>query len=390
MTVSPSLPASARSAMPAVLPLLLCVAVANAQPPVLAPTTNTTITVGVGPLHYASIDIPAGVTVRFVPPTSGSGPVPGMPAVILCDGDATVHGTLSVAGNGTGAHPAGFVTTGEGLWGYVCGTGPSAYFSPPQGGSHAGTYGSVIPFSLEGGSNGGWLVVYPWCIGGNFLLSSGRSGGGTLALLAQGRIEVHGAVTADGIHTGTSSPLNNSAGGGSGGSVLLRGAGGVTVFPSGSVTARGGAYFNAHPTTLGAPGYVRLDAWGTAPDIQGTIDPPPTALELPHLRAQAPPQIGATWMLDVLAPENSPVFVAASLAAGPGTATPFGVLGLDLLTSASLAVVVPQPSHDPLASVPWPVPNAPVLIGLQLWVQAFAVPQALPPRLSNTVFATVG
>ena len=177
MPVFPALSASARSAVPPILSALLCVAAPNAQPPVLAPTANTTITVGAGPLHYASIDIPVGVTVRFVPPTSGSGPVPGMPAVILCDGDATVHGTLSVAGNGTGAYPAGYVTTGAGLLGYVCGTGANAYYSPPQGGSHAGTYGSVIPFSLEGGSNGGWLVVYPWCIGGNFLVSTGGPGG---------------------------------------------------------------------------------------------------------------------------------------------------------------------------------------------------------------------
>ena len=390
MPVSPNLFASARCAMPAVLSVLLCVAVASAQPPVLAPTADTIIVVGTGPLHYASVHVPAGVTVRFVAP--GFGPsYPGMPAVVQCDGDAIVHGTLAVSRDmTTNQYPAGFVTTGEGLLGYVCGTGASAYFSPPEGGSHAGTYGSVIPFSLEGGSNGGWLVQYPWCIGGQFFVSRGGPGGGTLALLAQGRIEVHGAVTADGILSGTSLPLNNSHGGGSGGSILLRGAGGVTILPGGSVTARGGTALNAHPTTLGAPGYVRLDAWGAPPVIQGTIDPPPTALELPHLRAQSPPQIGATWILDVLAPENSPIFVAASLQAGPGTTTPFGVLGLDLPTSASLAVVVPQPSHDPIASVPWPVPNAPVLIGLQLWVQAFAVPPALPPRLSNTVFATVG
>ena len=208
-------------------------------------------------------------------------------------------------------------------------------------------------------------------------------------MLAQGHIEVDGLIIADGIHRGTYAPHPSSAGGGSGGSILLRGAGGVTILPTGRVTARGGTALNVHPTTVGAPGYIRLDSWGAPPVIQGTIDPPPIALELPHLRTQSPPRIGSTWILDVLAPDNAPIFVAASLQAGPGTPTPFGPLGLDLATSASLALTTAQPGHDPIATVAWPVPNAPVLVGLQLWVQAFAIPPSLPPRLSNTLFAVV-
>ena len=153
---------------PRAVPLLLglCLsATARSQHPVLAPTSDTTITVSSSVLHYSSIDIPTGVTVRFVVP--GYGPVsPGMPAILLCDGDAIVHGSLSVSGSANNAYPAGWVTTGEGALGIVCDTGVNASFSPPQGGFHAGTYGSVIPFSLEGGSFGGLLVRYPWCLGG--------------------------------------------------------------------------------------------------------------------------------------------------------------------------------------------------------------------------------
>ncbi|MCA8977233.1 MAG: hypothetical protein KDC98_21100 [Planctomycetes bacterium] len=354
----------------------------------LAPTSDTTITVSGAMLHYSSIHIPAGVTVRLVAPGFGWTSVPGMPAVVLCDGDAIVHGTLSVSGNTTSEYPAGWVTTGEGLLGYVCGGG-SGWFSPPEGAAHAGTYGLAIPFSLDGGSFGGHLVQYQWCVGGTSTIVWGGAGGGTLVLATQGRIEVHGMITGDGIHYGTMWPQPSSSGGGSGGSILLRGAGGVTILPTGRVTARGGTALNAHPTTVGAPGYIRLDAWGTPPVIQGTVDPPPTALELPHLRTQSQPRIGQTWILDVLAPENAPIYVAASLQPGPGTPTPFGSLGLDLPTSASLAVTTAQPSHDPIATVPWSIPNAPFLIGLQLWVQAFVIPPSLPPRLSNTLHAVV-
>jgi hypothetical protein len=259
------------------------------------------------------------------------------------------------------------------------------YTQIPQGGRHAGAYGSVVPFSLEGGSPGGVLAEYdplPSCR--QFIqFHWGGFGGGTLVLLARGRIEVHGTVTADGFHPGSS--------GGSGGSVLLRGDAGVHVLPGGVVTARGGTFglSSRPPETNGAPGYVRLDAWGAPPVIQGTVDPPATVIELPHLRTQSPPQIGTTWTLDVLAPENAPIFLGVSLQPAPSTPTPFGPLGIDLTLAAILAPTVAQPGHDPIASVPLAVPLAPTLVGLNLWVQGLAIPPSLPARLTNTIAAVV-
>ncbi|MCA8977169.1 MAG: hypothetical protein KDC98_20780, partial [Planctomycetes bacterium] len=165
-----------------------------------------------------------------------------------------------------------------------------------------------------------------------------------------------------------------------------------TVLPTGSVTARGGVFRHSPappPVTNGRPGYIRLDAFGQPPVIQGTVDPPPTVLELPHLRTQSQPRIGTTWILDVLAPENAPIFLAASLQAGPGTMTPFGPIGIDLTLSASLALTVAAPSHDPIAAVNYRIPYASPLIGLQLWVQGLVIPPTLPPRLTNTIAATV-
>jgi hypothetical protein len=67
-----------------------------AQHPVLAPTANISIVVTT-PLHFSAIHIPHGVTVRFVAPLV-PGFIPSLPAVIHCDRDIVIRGTVSVAG----------------------------------------------------------------------------------------------------------------------------------------------------------------------------------------------------------------------------------------------------------------------------------------------------
>ena len=62
--------------------------------------------------------------------------------------------------------------------------------------------------------------------------------------------------------------------------------------------------------------------------------------------------------------------------------TQFGPLGLDLATTAGLGLTVPQPSHDPVASVQCQIPNSPGLIGFAMWIQAIAVLPSLPARLT--------
>jgi hypothetical protein len=123
--------------------------------------------------------------------------------------------------------------------------------------------------------------------------------------------------------------------------------------------------------------------------LQGTIDPVPTVLELPHLRTQSQPRIGTTWILDALAPENAPIFVSAALQPAAGPLTPFGQLGIDLPLAFGIALLVAAPDHDPIAGLPLAIPAAPGLIGQQLWFQALVAPQNLPPRLTNTLAVTV-
>ncbi len=365
--------------------ILSTIDLVNGQIPALAPTTDATIVVPIGVLRYSTIQIPTGVTVRFVAPGFGGLSVTGMPALVICDGDAIVHGTLWLAGDPINDRPAGWVLTGQGAPGFQCVGG--GFFQPAEGGRHAGTYGSVLPFSLDGGSPGGDRRNYSDANCFQFASrDTGGEGGGILALLAGGRIEIHGTVTADGF---------SGVSGGSGGSILLRGDGGVTIHPTGVVTALGAtaplAAFPYPPQMgFGAPGYIRLDTWGALPVVQGTVTPTPTVLELPHLRTLSPPRIGTTWTFDIFTPEASVVFAAASPIQGNGASTPFGPLGIDLPSATILTYAAVAPTgHDPFVTAQTPVPNTPPLVGLTFWVQALVVPPALPARLSNTLPVTV-
>ncbi len=210
-------------------------------------------------------------------------------------------------------------------------------------------------------------------------------GGGTIVVHALGRIDINGTVTADGGRA-----ADEYTAGGSGGSILLRADQAVTIHPGASISAMGldhpGSYA---PQGRGGPGIIRIDSWASPPVILGTIDPPATVLTLPHLHVPSPPQLGIPWRLDVLAPEGAPTFVAVSLVPTAGTQTPFGILSIDLTLAAVLGVAIPQPSHDPMASVTMPIPNMPAFLALPLAAQALVVPQTLAPRLTNAVTTAI-
>lgn len=84
------------------------------------------------------------------------------------------------------------------------------------------------------------------------------------------------------------------------------------------------------------------------------------------------------------------MFAAASPIQGTGAPSVFGPLGIDLPSATILAYGAIAPTdHDPFVTVQAPVPNAPTLVGVNFWVQAFVAPPALPPRFSNTLAVTV-
>lgn len=365
--------------------IMACVSgsLAMAQVGPLNPTSSINIQVPVGGLRYSSIHIPAGVVVNL---WSLSGPL--TPGQVRCDGDAIIDGVLSVSGDLlTGiSWPPGFAFDGRGYDGSTCNY-QMPFFSWPCGGRHAGVYGSAIPFDLRGGSFGGDLVVFDSNCWTFLNRRDGGLPGGSLALAAGGRIEIRGVVTADGARA-----VDQYTAGGSGGSILLRADQGLTIHPGASVSAIGLDYPGSLvPQGLGrgGPGIIRIDSWASPPVILGTIDPPATVLTLPHLHVPSPPQLGNPWRLDVLAPEGAPTFVAVSLVPTAGTQTPFGILSIDLTLAAVLGVAIPQPSHDPMASVTMPIPNMPAFLALPLAAQALVVPQTLAPRLTNAVTTAI-
>ncbi|MFM1874208.1 MAG: hypothetical protein RL398_3630 [Planctomycetota bacterium] len=180
--------------------------------------------------------------------------------------------------------------------------------------------------------------------------------------------------------------------GGSGGSILLRADQGATIYPGAVVSAIGLDYPGSLvPQGLGrgGPGIIRIDSWASPPAMLGTIDPPATVVTLPYLHMPSPPQLGSPWQLDVFAPEGAPTFAAVSLVPTAGTQTPFGILSIDLTLAAVFGVAIPQPSHDPMASVSMPIPNASAFLGLPLAAQALVVPLTLAPRLTNAITTAI-
>lgn len=358
----------------------LVVPVLAAQSP-LVPTSNTSIDVNPtqGLLNYTLIDVPAGVTVTL----TGDYPVQ-----IQCDGDVVVRGSLSVDSpvlnplspqlGGPGA-----VATGAGIsgasysWSSPLGalycSSPSTYATAA---AHAGQYGTVMPFSLDGGSPSGTQVSYfEFGTTGQCwpTIYAPGGGGGTLFVEAAGAISIHGSVTADGA---------SGAEKGSGGSILLRAMGGLTVHAGGSVSAVAGG---------GGPnGIVRLDSYGVAPAISGAVTPAPTTVELPFLEEVQPPSIGTTWIIRAFAPRGDAVVLASSYQPGSFTLQPFGSVGIDVANAITLDVLqVPATGHDPFDVYQLAVPNSAALIGLNLFTAGLNVQSMQVPRFTNTLQSSV-
>jgi hypothetical protein len=201
-------------------------------------------------------------------------------------------------------------------------------------------------------------------------------------LEADGVIDVSGSVEANGMQAWWT-----NTGAGSGGSILLRGMGGLTVRAGGLVAARPGpSLYSSWPAYFGL---IRLDAYGQQPTLLGVVDPAPHVLRLPYLMETQAPTIGATWDLQVVAPAGDGVFLAASFQPGSFTGA-YGTVGIDVATAITFGLmIVPATGHDPIATLRLPVPNVPALVGLNLWTAGLDWNTALPPRYTNTIQSTV-
>lgn len=311
MNLSTSKPRAARRGASAVF-LLAALAAASAQAAfnsgstgadgALSPTVNTEIELPAsGILNYTTVNIPAGVTVKFKRNTANT------PVFILASGDVTIAGSLDIRGadaKPTGTYgdgalgddgipgvggPGGFdggrggradaslrgeiVRGGSGLGpgggrGGVEGNAGCAvpnygyYPHEASGGGHASTayfpytlncsnpptaayvggkaYGSALLQPLIGGSGGGGGrggVTYPGPGGGG--------GGGAILIASSGTLRVTGSIDATGGDGGGNAGTGSGGrgAGGSGGAIRLIA---TTLTGNGSVLANGGCINNSN------------------------------------------------------------------------------------------------------------------------------------------------
>ncbi|MEM7205596.1 MAG: hypothetical protein AAF628_35400 [Planctomycetota bacterium] len=352
-----------------------------------------------GVFQFTRITIPAGVTLRLVGDE---------PAVLRSQGAVDVAGTIDADGfaavdalGGEGG-PGGAAGGHGGPWGSVfCaeagqgngggGAGCVQPFSVPQSGGPAGhatpgqqglgsgggrAYGSAYPFDLEGGSGAGG-TAYPSSFGQ--LGPGGGGGGGVVAILADEAVVVSGTVRVRGADLGSA------------GSVLLRSLASVRVH--GLIDAGGNSGGPPPLFPRSGDGFVRLDAYGDAPTVTGTVRGVVVTRTLPELTALAAPRLGAPWSLTSATVPGDQVVLLAAAATASVALPRFGVLRLD--PSAGLLIVASATTAtagiDPLAELSLAIPPLSALIGSTLHVQAInAVTATGRPRLTNLVSGTIG
>lgn len=260
---------------------------------VFAPTTNQDITVRPGGVYnYTTVNIPAGVTIRYFKNTDNA------PVVILATGDVTISGAFVVngfdGGRSSGEAPALGGAGGPG--GFNGGTSgfqsASVFLNPaagqgPGGGaaalsdtvSQSGNYGAPTFFvgltPLFGGSGGGGGIPFSFSNA-----AAGSGGGGAILIASSTRITVNGAIRANGANqVGTNTACITWGAPGSGGAIRLvapeiAGGGGNSVLSALGGTSQGCGQ------PQGAPGRIRLEA-SSLSAFTGLSNPTPSIANAP-------------------------------------------------------------------------------------------------------------
>lgn len=274
----------------------------------LTPNVNTEVQLPPsGILNYTSIDIPAGVTVRFRRNALNT------PVVLLVSGNATIAGTIDISGrkaaDSFGAGSGNVADDGlpgdGGPGGYGGGRGGLTDVSPtgtPRGGqagtgpgggrpssnnlNDSGCWGGSASFATQGtrpGSNCGSVTAGTYAnpellpliggsggAGGNGSTSAGGSGGGggggALLLAVSGTLNVTGSILANGGAGGDygasygAPGVGSVGGGGSGGAIRLVA---TTMSGNGTINAIGagtGVHPNVGNQGNAGVGRIRLEA----------------------------------------------------------------------------------------------------------------------------------
>ena len=349
----------------------------------LSPNVDTEIQVPAsGILNYSSINIPSGVTVRFLRNALNT------PVTLLVSGDATIAGGINVSGqaapdaNGAGnGNVADDGLPGEGgPGGYAGGLGGTIDSTPAHarngqagigpgggrpapgtayncfggggsfgtrgeaagcGGTQSDTYANPDLLPMVGGSGGAGGTAF-LSLGG----SGGGGGGGALLIAVSGTLQVTGTILANGGKGGDVGNAVNAGGttggGGSGGAIRLVA---TTLTGNGTVNAVGGiggAFSSYSNTTDGGAGRIRFEA-ETFQRTASTNPPYTQGLPgslfvdgLPTIRISAvagqPAPAEPTGHSDIILPANAPNPVAVELA----------TTGVPLGTTISVIVTPPH------------------------------------------------
>jgi hypothetical protein len=211
-----------------------------------------------GIYQYTSVNIPANVTVTFIPNANNS------PVTWLVQSNALINGTINVSGqdeNGAiggiggpggwsggsgGSNPSSGQGPGGGNYYDATHAGGGSYGSqgtPPGGAAPGSVYGNSFLLPLLGGSGGAGCSI------------SGGGGGGAILIAASNSIVLNGQIIATG-GVGWYVIGYSASGSGSGGGIRLI----ATLFTgNGAINANGGGY-NITGPYVGGNGRVRIDA----------------------------------------------------------------------------------------------------------------------------------
>jgi hypothetical protein len=213
------------------------------------PTTNTVINMANHPngiYQYSSVNIPANVTVTFIPNANNT------PVTWLVQNNVVINGTVIVSGQSS-TNPSPWQGGLGGPGGYKGGDGANgnslATSGQGPGGGNAGSsaglynYGNAFLVPLIAGSGGGGGQGGQWGEG-----SGGGGGAGAILIVASSSIAIAGAIHADGGGA-YSAQYWVQGGPGSGGGIRLvasqiSGAGALSVNGGGNGRIRFDAYDN--------------------------------------------------------------------------------------------------------------------------------------------------
>lgn len=385
-----------------------------------SPTSSTTLDTARGPYYFTTFNIPAGVTVTCIGPN---------PVVLFATSTVTIAGTLNADGGsatsstggaggpagtrggngGNGASARGADGTGLGGGGgatavapfYAAVHGGGAGHSVVglegglRGGRAGGVYGQVLPHDPRGGSGGG----------GGAALSGigygGGGGGGVIVIHADLGITISatGVVTARGgdiVRTDAGNTNNAWGGGGSGGSIWIRSLSSLSLATGSQVRADGGVWSartstGTWSTPSGGNGFVRLEAYGVAPTVSGTVVPNSLTTRYPALFNVTAARLTMPWEMGCTAAPND--LVGFLLGAGNASVAfpPYGTIALNTaLPILVLGNTSAGTGLEPIARLAIPVPNDPALVNRALYTQALNLTTVTGrPRLSNGVTTTV-